>query len=113
MVVEEMRRNAPGAVSQFLQKAGAEMTKVLFRNATVFDGCADEAIPGMEVLVADGRIEAVSEQSIKAEGATIVDVAGQTLMPGLIDAHVHVFAVNLVASRNENMPLTLMTARAV
>jgi imidazolonepropionase-like amidohydrolase len=35
------------------------------------------------------------------------------LLPGLIDAHVHVFAVNLVAARNEAMPLTHMTARAV
>jgi imidazolonepropionase-like amidohydrolase len=89
------------------------MTKILFRNATVFDGLADEAVPGMEVLVVDGKVETVSERAIKAEGATVVDVAGQTLMPGLIDAHVHVFSVNLVASRNENMPLTLMTARAV
>lgn len=89
------------------------MTTILFRNATVFDGLAEEVAPGLEVLVVDRKIEIISERAIKADGATVVDVAGQTLMPGLIDAHVHVFSVNLVASRNENMPLTLMTAQAV
>jgi imidazolonepropionase-like amidohydrolase len=34
-------------------------------------------------------------------------------MPGLIDAHAHVFAINLVAEHDRNIPLTEMTARAV
>jgi imidazolonepropionase-like amidohydrolase len=89
------------------------MTAIVFKNARVFDGVSEESHPGMNVLVVDGRIEAVSEQPLRSDNATVVDVAGQTLMPGLIDAHVHIFAVNLVASRNENMPLTLMAARAV
>lgn len=89
------------------------MASILFTNCNLFDGLADEARPGMSVLVAEGRIADVSERPIAARSATTVDVGGRTLLPGLIDAHVHVFAVNLVASRNESMPLTEMTARAV
>ena len=89
------------------------MTSIVLRNCNLFDGHGEETVPGMELLLADGRIAAVSAQPIAAPGAVEIDVGGRTVLPGLIDAHVHVFAVNLAASRNETMPLTLMTARAV
>ena len=89
------------------------MSAIVMRNCNLFDGYADEAVPGMHVLVNEGVIEAVSDKPIDAKGAIEVDVGGRTLLPGLIDAHVHVFAVSLEAARNETMPLTLMTARAV
>lgn len=89
------------------------MTKILLTNASVFDGLGDELQPGMNVLVVDGRIEEVSDKSVAAQGAVVFDLAGKALLPGLIDAHAHVFAVNLVEARNRNMPLTEMTARAV
>ncbi len=89
------------------------MARHVFFNGLVFDGLAETAIDGLEVLVEGNRIIAVSDTAIDSAGATRVDLAGGMLMPGLIDAHVHVFAVNLVQARNEAMPLTAMTARAV
>jgi imidazolonepropionase-like amidohydrolase len=89
------------------------MATTILRNCTVFDGFADEAVPGQDILIVDDRIEAVSDRRVTAAGATVVDVGGRTVLPGLIDAHVHVFAISLAASRNETVPLTLMTARAV
>ncbi len=89
------------------------MARTLFTNGLVFDGVSDTARAGLEVLVEGNRITAISETPLDDAGAVRVDLAGDTLLPGLIDAHVHVFAVNLVAARNEAMPLTLMTARAV
>jgi len=89
------------------------MAAVLFSNATVFDGVSEEAVPGMNVLVVDGRIAEVCEQPISARGAVEYDLDGRTLLPGLIDAHAHVFAINLVEERNRNIALTEMTARAV
>lgn len=89
------------------------MKKVLLSNASVFDGHGDELRPGMNVLVVDTLIEEVSDRPIAAQGAVEFDLGGRALMPGLIDAHAHVFAVNLVEARNRNMPLTEMTARAV
>jgi len=89
------------------------MSAVILRNCTVFDGYADEAVPGQDVLVEHDRIIAVSSEPIRSTTAKVVDLKGRTLLPGLIDAHVHVFAISLAASRNETVPLTLMTARAV
>jgi len=89
------------------------MAAIALTNATVFDGLRDEAVPGMNVLVVDGRIEAVTDKSITGTSVTEYDVGGRTLMPGLIDAHVHVYAINLVAEHDRNIALTEMTARAV
>ena len=88
------------------------MTQVLFRNCAVFDGVSDDRQSDMNVLVDGNVIKEMSDRPIAAPGSIEIDVGGRTLMPGLIDAHVHAFAVNLVASRNESMPLTLLTAMA-
>jgi len=46
------------------------MSAIALTNATLFDGVKDEAIPGMNVLVVDGRIEAVTDQSITGKAVT-------------------------------------------
>ncbi len=65
------------------------MSTILFRNGPIFDGVTPEPREGLEVLVEDGRIKEVSDTAISANGADVVDLAGRTLMPGLIDAHFH------------------------
>jgi imidazolonepropionase-like amidohydrolase len=62
-------------------------------NARVFDGTGTPVRPGAAVLVEDGVIARVGG-AIDAvpEGSVVIDLAGRTLMPGLIDAHAHVFA---------------------
>ncbi|MBH1937692.1 amidohydrolase family protein [Streptomyces sp. AV19] len=62
---------------------------VLITNARVFDGVHDEVSDPRSVYVADGRIAAVGEAP--APEAAVVDGGGRVLMPGLSDAHVHVF----------------------
>lgn len=63
-----------------------------FVGARIIDGTAGAPIDNGVLVVRDGRIEAVgpmSEVRIPA-GVTRVDVAGKTIMPGLINAHGHV-----------------------
>ena len=56
----------------------------------LFDGTGAAAREASGVLVADGRIAAIGAASDGVpEGATTIDLAGRTLMPGLIDAHAH------------------------
>ena len=75
---------------------GAPLSAILFTNAAVFDGEGPELIQGAEVLVADGLIQEVSERQVRRpETCEVVDLGGRTLMPGLIDAHVHVWATDL------------------
>jgi imidazolonepropionase-like amidohydrolase len=45
--------------------------------------------PSTNVLILGDRIAAVSSSASAASGATIIDGHGETLMPGLIDVHVH------------------------
>jgi len=61
--------------------------RLAIRNARIFDGV--EAIERGTVLVRDGLIEAVGADVAVPDGVTVVDAAGKTLLPGLIDAHVH------------------------
>ncbi|MGZ3377624.1 MAG: amidohydrolase family protein [Phenylobacterium sp.] len=72
------------------------MSAILFTNAAVFDGHGPDLLKGAQVLVADGTIQALSDKAIKPPAdCQTVDLAGATLMPGLIDAHVHIWATDL------------------
>jgi len=62
----------------------------LFTNVQVFDGVNEKLIKNANVLVEGNLIKQVSTSAISAEGATVIDGKGRTLMPGLIDAHWHV-----------------------
>ena len=73
------------------------MAQTLFRNARVLDCEAGRATAGCSVLVEDERIVEVGEGEISAADARRIDVGGRTLMPGLIDAHVHAVITTIVA----------------
>src|SRR6516162_8289711 len=71
------------------------MGSFLFKNANVvFDGQA-ELQPAFNILVQDDRIAVVTRDPIEAPDAQPVDVAGKTVMPGLIDAHAHITGLSL------------------
>jgi imidazolonepropionase-like amidohydrolase len=64
-----------------------QQTPVLFQKVRVFDG--EKVIPETDVLIADGKIQQIGP-NLPAGKAKIIDGTGKTLLPGLIDAHVHV-----------------------
>jgi imidazolonepropionase-like amidohydrolase len=88
------------------------MSQLLFKNANLLDPRWDEPRGGYEVLVEGELIKEVSAKPIKAANAQVVDCGKRTLMPGLIDCHVHVFLSEVNIRNLESVPLTLMTARA-
>jgi len=67
----------------------APKPQVLFTNVNVFDGKSDKLAEGMSVLVEGNLIKKIAKGKIKADGAKVIDGGGRTLMPGLIDMHVH------------------------
>src|SRR6266849_975866 len=90
-----------------------QLAQTLFRNFRMLDPERDEIAGGHELLVEGDNIREVSERPIKAPDASVIDCGGRTLMPGLIDSHVHVVLSEVFIRQLENVPLTLMTARAI
>src|SRR2546425_2004787 len=89
------------------------MTQTLFRNFRMLDPERDELVGGCEILFEGETIREVSERPIRASDAAVVDCGGRTLMPGLIDCDAHGILSEEFIRQLENVPLTLMTARAV
>jgi imidazolonepropionase-like amidohydrolase len=88
------------------------MSIFLFKNARVFDGTQEECRPGQQVLVEGGRIREVSDKPITSAGAEVIDVAGRTLMPGLIDAHMHAYASDVSVQKVDLAGTPYRTAHA-
>lgn len=67
--------------------------RVLFENVRVFDGTSEQLSSPLNVLIEGNQISTISAEPIEAPSnapsPTRIDGAGRTLMPGLIDVHVH------------------------
>jgi len=85
--------------------------QILFTNAALLDLERGERRPGTSVLVADDRIVEVGE-SLRSDGGRKIDVGGRTLMPGLIDAHVHAVLTTMDLGALEKKPVTLVANEA-
>jgi imidazolonepropionase-like amidohydrolase len=72
---------------------------ILFANVHVFDGVNETRIENANVLVEGNLIKTVSTEAVDASGATVIDGGGRTLMPGLIDTHVHITWTTLPQSK--------------
>lgn len=64
---------------------------LLLTNATVLDTEAGTLRPGQNILVLDGQIAEVG-QDVRSTTIETLDLSGRIVMPGLVDAHVHVTA---------------------
>ena len=85
---------SPGAASA--ATAAPEVAVTLFKNVRIFDGKAEKLTDPSNVMVRGNIIERVSSNTIQSPAdanVTVIDGGGRTLMPGLIDAHVHAMAI--------------------
>ena len=84
------------------------MTKsFVFQSARVFDGESEVLRAGVNVFVEDGVIREISERPPNPD-TEVVDCGGRVLMPGLIDAHVHVYAAGLNITRVVQSPMSYL-----
>lgn len=86
-------RGAIGAVTMGLalvMAIPATAKTVVVRAAHMVDVLAGRTVDNVQVVVTDGRISAVgkSGDAVPA-GAELIDLGARTLLPGLIDMHVH------------------------
>jgi len=69
---------------------GKTQGSVLFTNVNVFDGTSETLQDDMNVLVQGNLIKTISSEAIEVDRNTpVIDGAGRTLTPGVIDAHAH------------------------
>jgi imidazolonepropionase-like amidohydrolase len=79
------------------------MTRTVFQNALIFDGVSPSLREG-HVLVEGGTIREISDSPITAVADVEIDARGRTLMPGLIDLHVHIWAADMNVAKLAQMP---------
>jgi imidazolonepropionase-like amidohydrolase len=84
---------------------------ILLRSASIVDGTSAEPRPGMNILIEDEIFREVGDAPI-ATAADAIDLRGRTVMPGLIDCHVHVVASMVNLAQNALLPDSLVAARA-
>jgi len=81
-------------IASLLVSAAAHASPVVIKAAHLLDGTSDKPRDGMAVAIDGERIVAVApagELAAKYPKAQVIDLGGATLLPGLIDAHTHVF----------------------
>ena len=88
------------------------MTQILFRGGSVLDAAAGVLLEGHDVLVEGDRIKEVSDRSIRATNAAVIQLHGRVLMPGLIDAHVHIYLSELNLTLMSGIPVSYVVARS-
>lgn len=88
------------------------MAQLLFENARLLDVAAGALRDDSSVLVEDDRIVETTGGTLRAPGATRIDLAGRTLMPGLIDAHVHCVITTMNLAAMTSRPITLVAHEA-
>jgi imidazolonepropionase-like amidohydrolase len=86
-------------------------SEVLFSRALLFDG-ENSGLRECDVRVLDGRIVEISDQPLTTLSGRVIAINGRTLMPGLIDAHVHICCTHVDERRTDLMPPSLVAQRA-
>lgn len=92
------------------------MTHILIRNGTLIDGTGKPPQPEAAVLIENNRIKAVHPaRSIPLPDGEIhtIDAQGGTILPGLIDTHVHLTLEGVNIARDMVMPFSMRFFSAV
>jgi imidazolonepropionase-like amidohydrolase len=77
----------PAILAPLLAAGQGTQARQLIRDVRVFDG--ERVLEHRSVLIENGKIRWVRGANATAVGAEVTEGAGRTLLPGLIDAHVH------------------------
>ena len=89
------------------------MTRLVVRNARLFDSHAGVLRPGTTIVVEGDRVAAVTREPIAVDDAArVIDAGGRAVLPGLIDAHVHVAATSHDLAGLALQPASLIAAQS-
>lgn len=89
------------------------MQSVVIQDVKILDTRSLRLSSLCNVLIQDGLIRQISPEAISAAGVTVIRGQGRTLMPGLIDCHVHVVASSFNLGAVARLPNALALLRAL
>jgi imidazolonepropionase-like amidohydrolase len=92
--------------------AGASI--IVFTGGRLIDGRGGDPVPDSTVVATDGRIAAAGARDdipIPA-GAEIIDIRGKSILPGLIDAHVHIGNIDISMYKTAELSPAVYVHRA-
>ncbi len=88
------------------------MKRRVVRNARLFDSAAGVLRPGTTIVIEGDRFAAVTQEPIAVDDAEVIDAEGRVVLPGLVDAHVHVAATSHDLAGLALQPASLTTAQS-
>ena len=89
-VLAAIAQQTPNAVANFVS---VDAPVVALTHARVIDGTGAAARPNQTIVIRDGRIAEVGESSRVSppSGATVIDLTGKSVIPGLVMVHEHLY----------------------
>ena len=84
---------------------------IVIKNVRILDADQEGASDPSDIVIEDGAIREISKTGA-ATGDDVIDGGGRFALPGLIDCHAHPFLAETNLAKLDEVPLTLMTARA-
>jgi imidazolonepropionase-like amidohydrolase len=77
---------------------------LVLRGVTVIDGTGRAPVPNQNVVISNGRISAVVASTVAPPaGARVLELSGRFVIPGLVDAHVHVTSPFVIPEQQDSM----------
>ena len=99
---------APASGSRVEAQTARDTGTTVIRAGRVFDSESGTLLPARDIVVRDGRIQSVGAEAAAPAGARVIDLRRYTVLPGLIDAHVH-----LLYLENPRGGLTMEGTKAI
>ncbi len=89
------------------------MTDILIKAARIIDGSTDRAQDAVDIRLADGLVQELGPTLAPGAETMVIDAADHVVMPGLVDAHVHVNALEVNLKVNGQLPDPIVTIGAM
>lgn len=80
-------------VTPYVIQGATGKERVLIRNARLIDGTGRAPLERVTILIEGGRFVEITQRELRDQGTTrVIDAAGKTALPGLIDMHAHLLS---------------------